>query len=55
MEHADVVVAGIELAKSQDVTGERSDGTGLAAGVGHSFLGLSWDYTLTDLPCKHSR
>jgi hypothetical protein len=48
-------VVGIELAKFQDVVGERSDDTGLAAGVGHSFLGLSWDYILTDLPCKHSR
>lgn len=52
MEHVAVVEIG--LAKSQGVTGEQSDGTGLAAGVGHSSLNSSWDYTLTDLPYKHS-
>lgn len=55
MERAGVAVVRIELAKSQDATGEQSDGTGLVAGVGHSSLDSSWDYTLTDSPCKRSR
>lgn len=52
MEH--VAVVEIDLAKSQGAMGERSDGIGLAAGVDHSSLDSSWDYTLTDLPYKHS-
>lgn len=55
MEHAGVAVVRIELVKSRGELGERNDGIGLVAGVGHSSLGLNWDYTLTGSPCKHSR
>lgn len=44
----------IELAKCQDVRGEQSGDIALVAGVDHSYLDLSWDCTMTDLPCRHS-